>query len=352
MSAALKLLPASLQDKGQAPQNHAPCPHELQTVLRSTFEQVLATATHSDQASFMAYEATLVAQVRQLGQLLLMLFLCVREQRLRAQTPSKVVVQDQCYTLRPAKPRNLSTMFGPIRYWRSYLRGRGGSGFHPLDAQLGLTTDRLSMNLLSVASRLATRLSYAQVHTTLGWFLGSAPSTEVIEQTVLGLGRRTAQWFQQTPAPSDDGEVLIIQVDSKGAPTATETELQRRRGKRRPNPHPESARHRGRARRTLYAKKPRRKKGDKSKNARLATMVVMYTLRRAPEGTKLLGPLNKRVYASFAPKRHAFAIARREADKRGFPSDCGKRVQILTDGDEDLASYAKEYFPERCTPSM
>lgn len=66
------------------------------------------------------------------------------------------------------------------------------------------------------------------------WFLGSAPSTEVIEQPVLGLGldRRTAQWFEQTPAPPDDVEVLVIEINSKGALTTTQTELQRRRGKR------------------------------------------------------------------------------------------------------------------------
>jgi hypothetical protein len=52
------------------------------------------------------------------------------------------------------------------------------------------------------------------------------------------------------------------------------------------------------------------------------------------------------VYASFAPKRHAFAIARREADKRGLPKDSGRLVQILTDGDDDLACYAQQYFPE------
>ena len=71
----------------------------------------------------------------------------------------------------------------------------------------------------------------------------------------------------------------------------------------------------------------------------------MCTLRRGPGGTKLLGPVNRRVYAYFAPKRHAFAIARREADKRGFTKDSGKLIQILTDRDEDLAHYAQEYFP-------
>jgi hypothetical protein len=35
----------------------------------------------------------------------------------------------------------------------------------------------------------------------------------------------------------------------------------------------------------------RGKAGDKSKNARLCTVVVMYTLQR--RGSKLLGPLNK-----------------------------------------------------------
>jgi hypothetical protein len=72
-------------------------------------------------------------------------------------------------------------------------------------------------------------------------------------------------------------------------------------------------------------------------------MVVMYTLKR--QGKSLLGPINRRFYASFAPKRHAFEVARREANKRGFGEGSGKLVQIVTDGDEDLATYAKAFFP-------
>jgi len=58
------------------------------------------------------------------------------------------------------------------------------------------------------------------------------------------------------------------------------------------------------------------------------------------------GPVNRWVYASFAPKRHAFVIARREATKRGFGPGNGKRIQIVSDGDDDLAIYAREYFPD------
>jgi hypothetical protein len=77
----------------------------------------------------------------------------------------------------------------------------------------------------------------------------------------------------------------------------------------------------------------------------MATIVVMYTLRRAADGS-LEGPINKKVYASYAPKRHVFAIARREADKRGFTKDSNKLIQIVMDGDNDLDLYAQEFFPE------
>lgn len=341
----LRLLPASLVDNSTV-LTARPSPEEIERELHAQLGAAIATARTSD-ATFMAFEKALLTTVRLLGRLLIVLFLSVREDRERAKTPERVTKHGRQFRRRPVQARNLNTVFGVVRYFRTYLRGPDGHGFHPLDVALGLTADRMSMTVLGLAARLATMMSFARVHATLGWFLGAAPSTEVIENTVLGLGRRTGEWFERAPAPDDDGEVLILQFDSKGAPTATETELERRRGPRRPNAFPHSARHRGRDRRQRYGSKPRRKKGDKSKNARMATIVVMYTLRRAKDGTEcLLGPVNRRVYASFAPKRHAFAIARREADKRGFTKGSGKLVQIVTDGDDDLATYAQDFFPE------
>jgi hypothetical protein len=160
----------------------------------------------------------------------------------------------------------------------------------------------------------------------------------------LGFGKHTPDWFEFQPAPEDDGEVLIIQLDSKATPTATEEELEKRRGKRKAKPQAGSRRHRSKAARKQGSKKKRRKKGDKSKNGKMTTIAVMYTLKRTADGT-LEGPVNKKVYASYAPKRHAVAIARREADKRGFVNGDGKQVQIVTDGDNDLACYIGEFFP-------
>ena len=296
--------------------------------------------------SFKDVEKALREVVFAFARIAIMLFLALREDHLMRTYPSQVEHGGRRFRRAPAISRSLTTLFGVVRYARTYMREvghRARRGFHPLDVALGLVGDRFSWNVLTMAARLATKLSFAEARATLASFVPDAPSTEVIENTILGLGRHTADWFEQAPAPEGDGEVLIALFDSKGAPTATESELSRRRGKRRRQRLPASPRHRGRHRRRRYDKKPRRNKGDKSKNAKMATMVVMFTLKR--HGNKLLGPINRKLYASFAPKRHAFAIARREANKRGFGPGSGKLIQIVTDGDPDLATYATEYFP-------
>ncbi len=291
--------------------------------------------------NFMEFEPQLVSKVFVLGQLLISLFLCKREEgiRERHQKPGG-------YKWQKAQERLLGTFFGKVGYWRSYIyQTKGGGGYYPLDVELGLTGDGFSMMVQSYAALIATKMSYAQATIVLSLFLQWSPAQKSIEEMVLGLGRHTREWFESAPAPEDDGEVLIIQFDSKGNPMAREEELEKRRGKRQPNPHSGSQRHRGRAARQQRGSKKRRKKGDKSKNAKMATIMVMYTLKRSEDGT-LEGPCNKKVYASHAPKRHVVAIARREADKRSFGRESGKLVQIVTDGDNDLERYIEEFFPE------
>jgi hypothetical protein len=320
--------------------------------LRAELEAVEALArqqaTEEHLPAYMAFETVLGKKLDAVGRAASELFLTCAEERVGAAVKDGVWVGDRM--LKPAprlQARNLTGRFGVVRYSRSYLResyaGRR-RGLHPLDLALGLTGDRFSMNVLSLSARLATKMSFAEARTTAGLLLPKVPSTEVIEQTVLGLGSFTGQWFADLPAPEGDGEVLIVMIDSKGAPTATERELRRRRGKLRRRKAAPSPRHRGRNRRAGYTKKPRRKKGDKSKNAKMATLVVMYTLRR--QGPLLLGPINRWVYASFAPKEHAFQIALREAHKRGFTEESGRLVQLVTDGDPDLDCYARRYFPD------
>jgi len=318
----------------------APTVEELKASIQREVDGLVEWVLSGRTLTFDAFESQLVPKVLALGCLLVRLFLGMREAQFQATHPQPLAG----YKRMGPVGRQLGTFFGKVPYWRTYFY-RTGAGYYPLDLELGLTRDGFSMRVRSLAARIATKVSYAQAVLVLGLFLEWSPAQESIEEMVLGLGRHAPAWFESAPAPDGDGEVLVIQIDSKATPTATEAELAKRRGPRKPNPHPGSQRHRGRAARHQRVAKPRRQKGDKAKNGKAATIVTMYTLKRSRDG-QLEGPINKKVYASYAPKRHAVAIARREADKRGFARGSGRTIQIVTDGDNDLQRYIEELFPE------
>lgn len=317
----------------------APTVEEVKARITQEVRDLMTWVLTCQSLTFFAFETQLVLKVLALGRLLIQLFLCMREEQFQATHPQP---QPGYKQLGP-NGRWLGTFFGKVRYWRTYFY-REGNGYYPLDVELGLTRDGFSMLLRSCATRIATKVSYAQATLILSLFLHWTPAQESVEGMVLGLGQHTAAWFESAPAPVGDGEVLVVQIDSKATPTATEAELEKRRGKRAKNPHPGSQRHRGRAARQRRGSKKRRRKGDKAKNGKMATIVTMYTLRQSADG-QLEGPINKKVYASYAPKRHAVAIARREANKRGFGPGSGKLTQVVTDGDNDLQRYIEELFP-------
>jgi len=299
---------------------------------------------------FVDFEARQIEAIRQVGRASTELALALAETKHRLEMPARFEDGGTVYRLTRSEPRSLNTWFGTVRYRRSYARpAGGGAGWFPLDAELGLLSDRFSPSLLATGARLASRVSYAEAREILGWFVPQAPSTEVLEQTVLGLGHHTAAWFESVPPPGDDGEVLVVLIDGKCVPTVRQEELEKRCGPRKDRPKAPSPRHRGRASRKVRGRRPRPKRGDKKKNGKLVTMVVTYTLRRA--GELLLGPLNRRVYASFGPKRHAFEFAVAEAARRGFEAGTSKTVQLLTDGDPDLHRYVDEYFPPTSFPN-
>ena len=323
-----------------------PTSEEIEARLREYFEVVVAFVKREvpEGQTFLDFEQGLVPAVFAIGRFLAALFLCRQHEQL--EVPPVIQEGGRRFRRKQAQTRELGLLFGKVRYWRTYMHAKGG-GFYPLDRRLRLPADGFSFGLTSLMTRVTTKVSYAQTALLLRCFLGWSPSTTSIERAVLGLGRRTQDWFEESPVPEDDGDVLVIQIDSKAPPTATEAELKKRRGKRRRAKAP-SPRHRGRKKRKRGKKKVRRKKGDHSKNGRAATLLVMYTLKtqRRRGKTLRLGPINRRIYGSFAKKRHAFAVARREANRRGFTPESGKLVQVVIDGELCFAGYAKEFFPE------
>ena len=351
-----RISPLSLVRNGEV-ESTAPSIEALRTEVSRQLDRVFGlveTAARAERVRFVDVEEELRTRVLAFAASVVVLFLALREQHVLASLSAARGSFEQGgrrFRRAPANARNLSTLFGVVRYWRTYLREVGAKrprGMHPLDLSLGLGKERFSFSVLATAARLATQMAFCEARATMGRFVPQVPSTEVIEKTVLGLGAYTEAFFAQQPAPEEDGEVLVIEVDGKAVPTATEQELRRRRRPRSPRAAeqgPRSPRHRGRHKRARHPTPPRRKKGDKGKNGKVATLVVLYTLRR--RGTRRLeGPLNRRHYVSFGSKRHAFEVARREADKRGFTRESGKLIQLVSDGDRALAELHAEYFPE------
>jgi len=74
-------------------------------------------------------------------------------------------------------------------------------------------------------------------------------------------------------------------------------------------------------------------------------VVVMYTLKRGNDG-KLHGPLNKKLYATFAGRKAAALWARAEATKRGFGPKTSKTVQVVVDGAKGLKHQLAPLFPK------
>jgi hypothetical protein len=321
-----------------------PTRDELRQRCHQRLDEIIAYClSEPGPTSFLEFETALLALLRSLGGLLIQLFLRARHDRL----DTTAWARDRGYRVAdPAAGRTLKTSCGSVPYIRALLvpRRGGGPGVHPLDVALGLTRDAYTSLLIGRFCRLATRVSFRLAGELGGMFLGAAPPASAIEEWVLGLARPAYVYLSDGPSPEDEGDVLVIEIDGKAAPTATEHELERRRGPRaRHASGCKCQRHRGRARRQRRGRVPRRKKGDKSKNGRSATLVVMYTLRRGDDG-RLHGPINKKVFGTFGARDSALRWARAQATRRGFPPGTAKTVQVVIDGETCLEQRLRRLF--------
>ena len=314
---------------------------EIKKKIRAQCEETINFCTEKREESFYSLEKTLMKLVSQLGCLFLQLFLTVCHQQL---VYDKWLSSGLYYAKKRPISRVIKTVYGQVRYWRIYLiRKEGGVGFYPLDAVLGLTSDGFTPWVISAMTKLATRVSFGTSAMIFHYFCGWSASIETIEEMVLGLGGQGKKYMKLAPPSKDDGEILVIECDGKATPTATKKELEKRRGKRKKKQPSCCKRHRGRLERRMRKRK-RRKKGDKSKNGRSITLVCMYTLKKGEDG-QLHGPINKKVWGSYAPRKHMIKWAREQADKRAFHKQSGKQVHIVIDGEICLEKELRKLFP-------
>jgi hypothetical protein len=76
--------------------------------------------------------------------------------------------------------------------------------------------------------RLCAQMAYAGARATYRDVYEWTPAPRAVMRMVDAVGEQAREFLEQAPAPEDDGEVLVIQVDGKGAPMINSAEHERR----------------------------------------------------------------------------------------------------------------------------
>jgi hypothetical protein len=301
------------------------------------FERALKLADDGGRKRLWAFERELWSLLLAVGSALVTLFLVRQAGRLRA---TDYVHGDQRFKLDGERTSQLGTRFGKVDFVRPVGRRverADAAADLPVDRELGLCSG-FSVGLVMATTRLCAQMAFGQARDTFRYFHEWTPSSRAVLRMVDTIGDKARPFLEQLPPPKGDGDVLVIEVDGRGAPMLGPKELQRRRAARK-RLRGSTRRHRRRQRKRA-TERPRRTSGEKSKNAKVAFVGVLYTLRKTPNGRE--GPINKRLIATFESHEALFKWLQREAIKRGYGV---KHCLFLADGSDHIWRLQQQYLP-------
>ena len=238
----------------------------------------------------------------------------------------------------------VGTRFGKVLFCRPIGRAVGvrHRADLPVDRELGLCS-AFSLGTVTTVVQLCALMAFASARELFAQFHGWAPSTRSTLRMVDAVGAQAKAFLDAAEVPDDDGTIIVIQVDGRGAPMISSTEHTRRR---QPKRMTKGTKRLARRLRRLDHPKPRRKKGDKSKNAKVAFVGVVYTLKRTRHGWE--GPIHKRLYATFESHEALFQRLLPIAKRRGYGR---KPSYFIADGAEHIWRNQQKYFPD-ATPCV
>jgi hypothetical protein len=263
----------------------------------------------------------------------------------RAEEPRPAVYahEGRRYKIVGRATAEIGTRFGKVEVAQPVGERTDTSGPRdlPLMRELGLPAG-FTLPVVTLFGRLCAMMAFAPARGLFGSLFGWCPSPRAVLRMVDATGEQARPFLEQAAPPENDGEILVIEADGKGAPAISSREHARRT---RPRVAKASNARHGRRSRRRANPRPRRAPGKKSKNAKVAAVGAIYTLTRDADG-KLEGPINKRVYATLKSYRALFTWLRDEANKRGYGTKKFKKVLFLADGARVLWDLKAEFFPE------
>lgn len=332
-----------MKDENQPKQDPVPSTiKQAEAAVQRQFAAVLKMTTLDEGRTLCEFERELWVGLLALGRAFVALFFVQAAQRPRAAAYEH---DGEPFVLAEHRTTEVGTRFGKVPFRRRMGRRVGARRRVcdcPIDRELGLGGG-FSLRVMVDIVRLCALLPFATARDAFAEFCEWCPSPRAVLRMVDALGGQARSFLEQAPAPEGDGEVLVIQVDGKGAPAISSRE-RRRRARPRRKTKGKSKRHQRRTRRREHPR-VRRRPGQKSKNAKVAVLGVLYTLKRNDDG-QLDGPVNKRAIATFSTHRALFEWLHAEAVKRGYGTDKFKRVHFLADGADVIWALQKEFFPD------
>jgi len=253
------------------------------------------------------------------------------------------------YLYRGRSNNDVRTRFGELWLRRPVYELVSGSGrrlIAPEDRRMGLAAGRMSLGVHLLTAWLVAQMTFDGATSVLGKLSGYAPSKRSSLGIADSLGPVAARFLDDQPAPEDDGDVLVISFDDKAAPMIRASAHRKRCRPHKKLPPGTSGRRARRVGRQANPR-PRRKKGDKTKNGRSAKLAVVYTLHRLPDGS-VEGPVNRRILGTFGSRSDLVRRVKKEALQRGYPN---KRTIFLADGATTLWDIWRTHFGE-ATPCL
>jgi hypothetical protein len=306
--------------------------------VQSAIERVRRCAEPKAGTSLATVEAELWTALLALGRAIVTQFLLRSAARARPATYGHEGVR---YALDAGTRRRseIGTRFGKVPFARPIGRilGKRGRADLPVDRELGLCSG-FSLGTVTAVVQLCAMMAFGTARRTFAAFHEWAPSSRATLRMVDAVGAGAHGFLDARAVPKDDGEVLVIQVDGRGAPMISSTEKARRR---RSRGKIEGTKRQARRVRRREHPRPRRAKGDKSKNAKVAFVGVIYTLRATRFGWE--GPINKRLIATFESHEVLFRWLSDHAIRRGYGD---KRTVFLADGSDHIWRLQERYFPD------
>lgn len=311
------------------PEARANVQHEMRQLVALVDRQSTQTATE--------VEASLWSGVLQLGVAMMTLFFA--HQVARWPTGLRYQVGGVEHEVEGADDVEIGTRFGKVGALQPIGRVMGRPRDRrdlPMSRALGLPGG-FTLPLVTLVAKFCAVMAFAPARQMLRDLLGWAPAPRSVLRMVDTIGAQARPFLEQAAIPDGDTDVLLITADGKGAPAISSAENARRR-------QPHRKRTGGLRQRKSGAPKKRRGPGKKSKNAKMAAVGVICTLKVDESGNAR--PVNKRMYATFKSYRALFVWLKAEAVRRGYGTTKFRKVQFVADGADTLWELQKEFFPD------